>query len=93
MERTVVLIKPDGVKRALVGEIVGATVPVFAEPGTIRGQYSVDSPVRANQTKRAVHNLIHASGNAEEAKFEEELWFHKNEVYDYHRVDEEIMFG
>lgn len=77
----------------MVRKIVGATVPVFAEPGTIRGQYSVDSPVRANATKRAVHNLIHASGNEEEAKFEEELWFHKNEIHDYKRADEDVIFG
>lgn len=74
-------------------KIVGATVPTFAESGSIRGMFSVDSPVRANQTKRAVHNLIHASGNAEEAKFEEELWFHKKEIYRYKRVEEELMFG
>lgn len=77
----------------MVRKIVGATVPTSADPSTIRGTYSVDSPVRANETKRAVHNLIHASGNPEEAKFEEELWFHKNEVHEYKRVDEEVMFG
>ena len=76
-----------------VRKIVGATVPTFAEVGTIRGTYSVDSPARANQTKRAVHNLIHASGNLEEAKFEEQLWFHKNEIYKYKRADEDLMFG
>lgn len=76
-----------------VRKIVGATVPVFAEPGTIRGQYSVDSPVRANATKRAVHNLIHASGNPEEAAFEEKLWFKKGEIHSYKRADEDVMFG
>lgn len=76
-----------------VRKIVGNTVPTFSDAGTIRGMYSVDSPAQANATKRAVHNLIHASGNPEEAKFEEELWFHKNEIHDYKRVDEELMFG
>lgn len=76
-----------------VRKIVGNTIPTFALPGTIRGDYSIDSPAVANETKRAVHNLIHASGNAEEAKFEEELWFHKNEIHEYKRVDEEVMFG
>ena len=42
-------------------------VPAFAEMGTIRGDFSVDSPVLANAKKRAIHNLIHASGNLEEA--------------------------
>lgn len=73
--------------------VAGPTLPVFAPGGTIRGDYSVDSPALANQKKRAVHNLVHASGNSEEAKYEEELWFHEHEIYDYKRTDEEIMFG
>lgn len=73
--------------------IAGPTLPVFAPSGTIRGDYSVDSPVLANQKKRAVHNLVHASGNEEEAKYEEQLWFRDFEIYDYKRTDEEVMFG
>jgi len=75
-----------------VRKIVGSTLPVFAEPGTIRGGYSVDSPALANQKKRAVRNLVHASGNVEEAEFERKLWFHTDEVYDYERADHAIMF-
>jgi nucleoside-diphosphate kinase len=73
--------------------IAGNTIPTFASPGTVRGDYSIDSPALANANKRAVHNLMHASGNAEEAKYEEQLWFHKKEIYDYNRTDEEVMFG
>lgn len=73
--------------------IAGPTLPVFAPSGTIRGDYSVDSPALANAQKRAVRNLIHASGNAEEAKYEEQLWFRKHEIYDYKRSDEDIIFG
>ncbi|MBU0964489.1 nucleoside-diphosphate kinase [Patescibacteria group bacterium] len=72
--------------------LVGNTLPRFAEPGTIRGDYSLDSPILANLQKRTVKNIIHASGTVEEAKLEEELWFHKNEIHDYKRVDEQIMF-
>lgn len=72
--------------------MVGNTLPRFAQPGTIRGDYSLDSPILANLQKRTVKNLIHASGNIEEAKFEEELWFRKNEIHDYKRADEDIMF-
>jgi len=75
-----------------VRQVVGNTLPTFASPGTIRGDYSTDSPVLANQKKRAVKNLIHASGNKEEAQYEEELWFHKEEIYDYKRADEEAMY-
>lgn len=72
--------------------MVGNTLPRFAEPGTIRGDYSLDSPILANLQKRTVKNMIHASGTVEEAKFEEELWFRQNEIHDYKRADEEIMF-
>lgn len=73
--------------------IAGPTLPLFAPSGTIRGDYSVDSPALANQKKRAVHNLVHASGNSDEAKYEEELWFRKHEIFNYKRTDEEVMFG
>ena len=73
--------------------IVGNTLPVYAAPGTIRGDYSIDSPALANARKRPVRNLIHASGNEEEAKYEEQLWFKKEEIYSYRRSDEDVMFG
>ena len=72
--------------------MVGNTLPRYAEPGTIRGDYSLDSPILANQQKRSVKNMIHASGNVEEAQFEEQLWFRENEIHDYKRADEEVMF-
>lgn len=71
----------------------GNTLPVFAAPGSIRGDYSVDSPALANRDKRAVRNIVHASGNEEEAKYEEQLWFREGEIYDYKRADEDVMFG
>lgn len=71
---------------------VGNTLPTFAQPGTIRGDYSVDSPALANERKRAVRNLVHASGNAEEAKYEAQLWFHDAEIHAYQRSDSTVMF-
>lgn len=74
--------------------LAGHTLPVFATPGTIRGDYSLDSPALANMKKRAVHNLMHASGNAKEAKYEEQLWFKKVDIVDnYKRTDEDVMFS
>ncbi|MBI5621685.1 nucleoside-diphosphate kinase [Candidatus Falkowbacteria bacterium] len=73
--------------------IAGNTLPAFAAPGTVRGDFSVDSPALANANKRAVRNMMHASGNPEEAKYEAELWFHTAEIYDYQRSDEDVMFG
>lgn len=75
-----------------VRKMVGDTSPGLANPGTIRGDYSIDTTDLGNERQRPVNNIIHASGNPEEAQFEEELWFHKNEIHDYRRSDEAIMF-
>lgn len=71
----------------------GNTIPTFSQPGTIRGDFSLDSPALANAKKRAVRNLLHASGNPDEAKYEAELWFHRADIHDYQRSDEQVMFG
>ena len=59
----------------VVRKITGDTIPLFAAPGTIRGDYAVDSPDLANAEHRAVANLVHASGTVDEAKYEIGLWF------------------
>jgi len=76
----------------VVRKIVGHTYPVEALPGTIRGDFSVDTPSAANVEKRAVKNIVHASGNEEEASHEIEHWFSPEEIHDYKRADEDIMF-
>lgn len=76
----------------MVRKIVGKTIPAFAEMGTIRGDFSVDSPVLANAGKRAIHNLVHASGDPKEADHEIEHWFSPEEIHDYKRAEEDIMF-
>jgi nucleoside-diphosphate kinase len=58
-----------------VRKIIGHTLPVAAAPGTIRGDYSSDSPDIANEEQRPVKNLVHASGDPEEAAREIKLWF------------------
>lgn len=74
-------------------KLVGDTLPFRASPGTIRGDFSADSPTVANVQKRPVRNLIHASGSLEEAAFEIGLWFAPHELYDYRRVDEALILG
>ncbi len=74
-------------------KIVGKTLPVFAEPGTIRGDFSADAPTVANAGRRPVRNLIHASGSVEEAEHEVSLWFAPEELHAYRRADEDVMFG
>lgn len=70
-------------------KIAGATFPLLAVPGTIRGDYAIDSAAYANEENRAVWNLVHVSGSDEEAKYEEGIWFTKEEVRDYKRFDEQ----
>ena len=65
---------------SIVRKMVGNTIPSLANPGTIRGDFSLDSPDLANPEKRPVLNLIHASGNVEEAKYEIALWFGNQSV-------------
>lgn len=75
----------------MVRKIVGPTMPYLAEMGTIRGDYSADSPAIANAEKRAVFNLVHASETPEEAKHEIEHWFGgRNVVYKYPRFGIDI---
>lgn len=76
----------------MVRKLSGNTLPSLAEMGTIRGDYSVDSPALANADKRALHNLVHASETPEEAKHEIEFWFSPEEIHEYKRAEEDIMF-
>jgi len=74
----------------MVRKIAGATIPSLADMGTIRGDFSADSPALANKEKRAVQNLIHASETPEEAQHEIALWFGNSPLCSYNRygVDE-----
>jgi nucleoside-diphosphate kinase len=65
-----------------VRKIAGHTIPVKAEAGTIRGDYSDDSAILANDEKRSIKNLVHASGDSEEAELEINLWFSEKELHD-----------
>ncbi|OHA48904.1 MAG: nucleoside-diphosphate kinase [Candidatus Terrybacteria bacterium RIFCSPHIGHO2_01_FULL_48_17] len=76
----------------MVRKLVGQTMPAMAEMGTIRGDYSVDSAAAANQDKRAVRNLVHASETPDEAANEIGLWFSKNEIFEYPRSDEDAIW-
>ena len=75
-----------------VRKIVGHTYPIESLPGTIRGDFSVDTPTAANVEGRAVRNLVHASGDEKEALHEIEHWFIPEEIHDYKRADEDVMF-
>ncbi|MGC8571910.1 MAG: nucleoside-diphosphate kinase [Candidatus Micrarchaeia archaeon] len=77
---------------ANVRKIVGATSPSRADPSTIRGLYSTDSYDLADSRGRAVKNLIHASDSAKVAEYEISIWFKPNEIFEYKRADEDIIY-
>jgi len=73
---------------SLVRKMVGTTEPKSAPPGTIRGDYSHMSFAYADDQGVGIPNLIHASGDEEEAKQEISHWFTDKELYDYHTAHE-----
>ena len=75
----------------VVRKIVGFTLPQKASPGTIRGDHSFDSAYLGNTQSRPIKNLIHASGNQEEAEFELDLWFSESELFDYDTIHQTHM--
>ncbi|MBI2010999.1 MAG: nucleoside-diphosphate kinase [Candidatus Colwellbacteria bacterium] len=74
----------------MVRKIAGPTIPYLADMGTIRGDFSADSPAVANAEQRAVANILHASETAAEAEHEIKYWFGDQPIYSYKRygVDE-----
>ena len=62
--------------------INGSTKPVDAEPGSIRGDFAVDTG----------HNIVHGSDKTETAERELGLWFNYAEMLDYERdIDRWIL--
>lgn len=76
----------------IVRKLSGNTIPLLAAPGTIRGDFSHDTIDLANEQNRPLRNIIHASDTVEDAEKEVNLWFTKEELFDYKRADEEFMF-
>lgn len=76
----------------VVRKITGSTEPLTSVPGTIRGDYTVDSYSAANADNRSVRNIIHSSGSVDEAKKEIDVWFKKNEILNYRLISEEIIY-
>lgn len=72
----------------LVRKMVGDTEPQKAAPGTIRGDYAHMSFKHSNQEDIGTPNIIHASGDSEEAKAEIKHWFKDDELFDYQAVHE-----
>lgn len=77
----------------IVRKIVGSTEPLSSVPGTIRGDYVLDSYQMADTDSRAVRNLIHASGSVSEAEAEIKHWFKPEELADYRLMQENIIYS
>ena len=77
----------------MVRKVCGHTLPFKADIGTIRGDYSVDSPSVANADFRAIHNLVHASETQSEAVNEIQLWFGNEKIPSYDLGSESIMYS
>ena len=60
---------------AVVRAMVGATKPHEAAPGTIRGDFALET----------AQNLVHASDGPDTARTELALWFRSDELADYER--------
>ena len=66
----------------LVRIINGETDPKKSQPGSIRGDFSVN----------ITHNVVHASDSPESAQRELDIVFGPEERYTYNRVDGEILY-
>ncbi len=69
-----------------IRKIVGPTEPKSAPPGTIRGDFAHISFAYAEKNQPGLKNLIHASGNKQDAEHEVSLWFSDDELHAYSTV-------
>lgn len=76
----------------LVRKLVGGTEPLSSDVGTIRGDYVMDSFRMSDSDGRSIRNLIHASGDIEEAEQEINLWLSDEEIVSYSLVQEKILY-
>jgi nucleoside-diphosphate kinase len=65
----------------IVRKMMGKTDPLEAEPGTIRGDFG----------QFIGKNIVHGSDSKKTAEFEIDLWFDKNEICDYTRIDKDWL--
>jgi len=71
-------------------KVVGSTYPNESPAGTIRGDFAHISKDFANANNVMVRNLIHASGNAEDAELEIPIWFEEGDLHSYKTVHDMV---
>ena len=64
---------------AVVRNMLGATDGREAAPGTVRGDFGLDTQ----------YNLVHASDSPDTARFEIELFFQSEEIVEYERAPDQ----
>ncbi len=67
----------------LIRMLAGATNPTKAQPGTIRGDFSIDIQ----------NNVIHTSDSVEHAKEEIDIYFSENEVINYNKLLDQVAIN
>ena len=98
VERTLILVKPDGVQRRLIGEVMvwegddavaqvrsmmGATNPSAAAPGSIRGDLAVSIG----------NNVVHGSDSPGRGAEEVALFFQPAELIEWRGADTSWVNG
>jgi len=79
----VVLMVLEGLEAVrVVRKMAGSTKGFEAEPGSIRGDFALGS-----------RNIIHASDSQETAKEEIKRFFKDQELFDYHKVMDDILYN
>ncbi len=73
-------------------KVTGGTEPRTSDVGTIRGDFVLDSYMVSDTDKRAVRNLVHASGSVKEAEMEIAHWFDEEELTNYRLVQDEVLY-
>ena len=77
-----------------VRKMVGTTDPKDSAPGTIRGDFTHVTRGYTNPLGATLPNILHASGNVEEAEQEVALWFSDDEIYgDYDTAHGPVVRG
>lgn len=75
-----------------VKKLVGPTNIEEAMPGTIRGDYSQDTYLLANTLNRPILTIIHCTDDPKESEREINLWFKKDEIHDWIKIDEPLLY-
>jgi len=67
---------------SVIRDMVGATDPQNAKPGTVRGDFGLD----------IARNIVHAADSKESAERELDIFFEKREYQEYDRVEESWIY-